>query len=247
MRQWKYGLVAVLFATAPAFGQDADPKAIVKKAIEAHGGADVLNKYRAGEYEIKGRMAVAGGETDFTGKVVYQLPDKYKMALDLDVGGAKLTLTQIANGKDVTITLNGNEQAASKEVKAEAVQAAAIQEITQLTPLLEGTKYTLKADKDSEVNGAKASAVTASAEGIKDITLYFDQATGRLVRTTRQGLSPEEKTVTEEASMSDFKNVSGMLIPMSVEVTHDGKKFMTVEISAAKVMESTDAKQFEKK
>lgn len=248
MRVWMCGLTAALVAAAPALAQDAaDPKAVVRKGVEAHGGADPLKKYQAGEYEMKGRMAIAGSDCDFTGKIVYLLPAKYQIALDLDAGGTKMALTQSINGKDAKTILNGKDLPMSPAQKDEAVQALAMQEVTQLTPLVEGSKYTLKAEKDADVDGGKASVVTASAEGVKSVTLYFDQKTGRLVKTTRKALSPDGKEVTEESTLSDFKKVEGVLLPMAIEVTHDGKKFMSLAITSAKMMETIDPKRFDAK
>ena len=244
MRMWMCGLaVAALVSAAQA--QDAtDPKAVVGKAVEAHGGAAALKKFPAGEYDLKGRMVIAGADCDFSGKVVYLLPAKYKITLDLDAAGNKMALVQMIDGKDAKTTLNGKDQTMSAAQKDEAIQALAMQEITQLTPLLEGTKYTLKADKDADIGGAKAAVVTASADGVKGVNLYFDKATGRLLRTVRKALSPEGKEVTEESNLSDFKPVDGILLPMAVEVTHDGKKFMSLAITSAKMLETVDPKRF---
>ena len=39
---------------APSARAQDDAKAIIEKAIKAHGGADVLNKYKAGKGKVKG-------------------------------------------------------------------------------------------------------------------------------------------------------------------------------------------------
>jgi hypothetical protein len=244
MRGWMCGLaVAVVAAGAPA--QDAaDPKAVIAKAIAAHGGADVLKKYPAGELDMKGRMAIRGADSDFTGKIVYLLPDKYTITLDLDMAGHKTALRQTVDGKTIKTLVNGKEQAMTEAQKGAAFQALALQEIVRLTPLLDGNKYTLKADKDADIDGGKASVVTVSAEGVKGVNLFFDQKTGRLVRTVHKALSPEEKEVTEESNLADFKAVDGVLLSMAAEVTHDGKKFMSLAVTSAKMLESVDPKRF---
>lgn len=245
MRAWMYGLtVAALTASATPAQDATDPKAVVGKAIEAHGGADALKKYQAGEYDMKGRMAIGGADSDFTGKVVYLLPARYRIVLDLDVAGNKTALIQTVNGKDIKTTVNGKDQPLAAAQKDEAMQALAMQEITQLTPLLDDKKFTLKADKDADIDGNKAAVVTVSAEGVKGVNLYFDKKTGRLLRTVRKALSPDLKEVTEESNLSDFKPVEGILLPMAVEVTHDGKKFMSLAITSAKMLETVDPKRF---
>jgi outer membrane lipoprotein-sorting protein len=246
MRRWMYGFAALVLVPGLVAAQDKpEPKAIVEKAIEAHGGADALNKLKTSEYDMKGRMTVAGTESDFTGKVVYQFPGKYQMTLDLDAAGTKVPVVQTTNGKATKITVSGQDQKLSDAMKAEVAQTATMQEISLLTPLLDDKKYTLKADKDAEFDGAKAFGVTVSAEGSKDVTLYFDQKTGRLVRTVRKGLSPDEREVVEESVLTDFKKVGdALLVPMAVEVTHDGKKFMSLAITSVKLLDTVDPKRF---
>ena len=55
MRRWVLGL-AVAFAAAGAASADEKVEAIVKKGIEAHGGAEALNKYKAGKMNMKGEL-----------------------------------------------------------------------------------------------------------------------------------------------------------------------------------------------
>lgn len=242
MRPWMSAFVIVAVAS---FAQAQD-KAIdvVKKAIEAHGGEAALNKFQAGEYAVKGKITVAGTDMDFTGQVTYQLPDKYKMTLEMTAGAAKINIVQVANGKQSKTTVNGAAQKVSDAQKAEVFAAAAMQELTQLTPLLEGKKYQIKAGADADVGKVKAATVQVSGAGLKDVTLYFNKDNNQLLKTSRKGLSPEEKEIVEEAVVSDYKKVEGVWLPMKVEVTHDGKKFMSMEVTSSKLAEKIDPKTF---
>ncbi len=235
-----------LFLAAPAFAQD-DAAAVVKKAIAAHGGADALNKYQAGSYKVKGDMSVFGMDIDFTGAMTYQVPDKYRMEINAEVMGQKLAVVQVVNGKTVKNTINGMATPLGDAEKAELQQAAMIQEVSQLTPLLDSKKYTIKAEKDADVNDKPCSVVLVTAKDFKDTRLFFDKKSGLLVKTERKGLAPsmgEPKEVNEETLLSDYKKVDGVAIPMKLVVNHDGKKFMTMTVSDAKVMEKADPKAF---
>ncbi len=246
MRKWLLGLTVVALATGTGFAQDT-AEAVVKKAIEAHGGADVLNKYKAGSASIKGEMAVFGMDLTFTGEMTYFLPDKYKMTINADVAGQKLAIVQIANGGKYKQTINNMATPLKEAERDELLQSAMLQEVSQLTPLLGGKKYTIKAEKDSEVNGMAAAVVLVTAKGFKDTKVYFDKKTGMLVKTERKGLAPtmdEPKEVIEETFLSDYKKVEGVFQPMKVVVQHDGKKFMTMTMSDSKLMEKADEKLF---
>ena len=52
-------------------------------------------------------MTVLGMDLTFTGDLAYELPDKFKMRIDTEVGGQKLAIVQIVNGAKVMNTLNG--------------------------------------------------------------------------------------------------------------------------------------------
>ena len=245
MSKWLLGLTAALVAAA-APAQDADARKVVEAAVQAHGGADNLRKYKAGESAFKGDITIAGMKIPFTGKVTHEVPGKFRMALDVDVGGVKQSITQVVNGKRVTMTVNNQSQKVSDAQKSELLQAPLMQEIAQLTPLLDEPKrFGVKLDKDADVGGKPAAVVVVTvAEPKTEARLYFDKESKLLVKTARRGLSPEEKEVTEEAVQSDFKAVSGVKVPMTVTVTHDGKEFMNIAITDAKMTEKADAGLF---
>ena len=244
MTRWFLGLTALALAVAPSAAQAPDSaEAVVKKAIDAHGGADVLKKFQAGESKFKGEMTVFGMDLEFTAKLVYQLPDKFRMEIDTEAGGQKLAIVQVVNGEKVKSTLNGMPTPVEDAEKKELRQAAMLQEVSQLTPLLEGKKYTLKLEKPTD----DANVVLVTAKDLNDTRLSFDKKTGLLVKTQRKGLAPgmgESREVEEETVMSDFKKVDGMVLPMTLVVNHDGKKFMSMTVTEAKLMEKADPKAF---
>jgi hypothetical protein len=246
MRTWLLGLTLAALTAVPALGQDT-AEAVVKKAIDAHGGADALTKYKAGSATVKGEMVVFGMDLTFTGDMVYSLPDKYKMTINADVAGQKLAIVQIANGAKYKQTINNMAVPLKDSERDELLQSAKLQEVSQLTPLLDAAKYTIKAEKDADVDGKAAAVVLVTAKGFKDTRLFFDKKTGMLVKTERKGLAPsmgEPEEVTEETFMSDYKKVEGVQQPMKMVVHHNGKKFMSMTMSDSKLMEKADEKLF---
>lgn len=247
MRSFILGLTAAAFTAAPVRAADDAAVAVVKKAIDAHGGASALTKNKAGTYKVKGDMTVGGADLTFTGDIAYELPAKFRMALDAEVAGQKLALVQVVNADKVKNTLNGEPSKLGKAEKAELVQAAAMQEISQFVPLLDAAKYTIKAEKDEKVGGELAAVVLVTAKNFKDTRLFFDKKSGLLVKTSRKALAPgaaDEKAVTEDSVISDYKKIDGVLVPHKMVVTHDGNKFMTMTIVEAALKEKGDPKSF---
>jgi len=224
---------------------DKESRAIVEKAIEAHGGQDALKKYVAGKTTVKGNMSMFKMDVPFSGEVLHALPEQLKMQLSFEIAQQKIKLVQTINGKSIATTVNGEVKKLSDEEKAELKQALLIQEVSALLPLLEGKKFTVKALKDGKVGDAPVSVIRVSAEGMIDTDFAFDKKTGLMVKSSRQALSETGAKVLEESVMSDYKKSGGVLIPMKVVVTRDGEKFMTMTITEAKVLDKIDPKEFE--
>jgi hypothetical protein len=247
----RYAVFALVLAAAPAAAQDA-AVAVVKKAIDAHGGTAALNQTRTARAKTEGTLTLAGGvgEVKFVSAAVYALPDKFKLEMAAEVRGLKMTALQLVNGGSIKVksTLAGVDTPQDEKSVKETFQAVLLQDITTLTPLVaEGNKYTLKAEPDA---GDKA-VVLVSGNQSRDVRLYFDKTTGLLHKTVRRALVPTEKNmlveVTEESVLSDFKKNGAALLPTKVVVTHDGKKFMDVTITETKFADKIDPAEFETK
>lgn len=245
MVRWFLGLAVIVFAASASPAQNAAKK-VIEAAIQAHGGADNLRKFKAGETKFTGDITIAGMEIPFTGTVTHEVPGKFHMTLNVDVGGVKQTITQVVNGKLVAMTVNGQSQTVSDAQKIELIQAPIMQEIAQLSPLLDDPKrFTLAPEADTDVGGKPAAVVRVTAVDPKlDVRLFFDKESKLLVKTARRGLSPDEREVLEESVQSHFQVVSGTKLPMTVIVTHDGKKFMSIKTTAAKMLDKVDPKLF---
>lgn len=241
---------ALLSSLTLAQAQDAQDKkavAVVQKAIEAHGGAETLNKYKAATMKIEGQAAIMGLNVDITGDVSYAMPDKFKMVMNIDLMGQKLVIENIANGTAVKSTMNGMALPLPDAAKDELANNAIEQEIAMLTPLLNAEQFTLKSAADADVEGTKAAVVVVSGKRLKDreVKLFFDKEKGQLIKTQRTGLGQDSTSeVEEESFFSEFKKVDGILSPMKIQVKHDGEKFLTFTIKDLKHYETLDAKTF---
>ncbi len=246
MTRWAAGLLAAVLLAGAAAAQDK-PEDVVKKAIEAHGGADALKKLVAGSYAMKGKVVTGGREEPFTGTAYYQLPGKMRQDLAVEAGGGRVAVVIVANGEKASQSVNGQPEQLPDEVRKEIVQTALQQDLTQLTPLLEGDRFTLKAEKDADVGGRPAAVVLVTGKGLTDTRMYFDKKTGLLVKTSRKALGQDERPVQEEVLFGDYTKVSGVQVPKSLTVNHDGKLFLQAQLSEHKLSEKLDPKLFDVK
>lgn len=236
MSKWLVGLAvtALALGVVPARADD-QAEAVVKKAIDAHGGADALKKALSGTSAVKGEMTVMGMDLTFTGKITTALPEKMRMDIAVDVMGQKVDVVQVVNGAKVKHTVNGSAAPLEDAQKDELRAGVAGREAATLVPLLDAKRYTLKAEKDGAVGDAPAAVVVVNGQGLKDVKLYFDKKSGLLVKAERKGLAPGGGGEVESASVfSDFKKVDGVMTPTKHAVHHDGKPFMTMEVTETK-------------
>lgn len=249
MRKPLSALGLLLALVGPAFAQDAKPADVVQKAIEAHGGAAALNKVKIAKTTAKGTMNLGGQKIDYATTAIHSLPDKYKLETTGELAKLKLVTSQVLNGKKTKIraTLAGADQPLPEKAKDETIQAALVQEASLLTPLLEAKKYTLKVDKDAEVNGSPATVIVVSGNGLKDLKLFFDKKSNQLVKMQRKGLAPGSAGVVEvdeETFLSDFQKYDAVLLPSKVVVMHDKKEFLTMTVTEWKFLDKVEATEF---
>jgi len=245
MRPWLLG-VALVLAAAGAAAADEKAEAVVKKGIEAHGGADNLNKYAYSRFTIKGDIDIMGMSLEFTGDMASG-PARMRMNMNLTVMGQALTIHQVINGDKGKRSVKVGDQTMAQEVdKDDAVQARIGREVEKLTPLLDAKRFTLRADDDADVNGKKAALVVATAkEGDREYKLYFDKESGLLVKFGHKAKSPDGSgEVYQEAYPSDYKKVNGVQMANKLVIENDGKKFLSLTLSDLEVLEKLDEKEF---
>ena len=247
MRLWLLGVVAVL-AAAGVSAADDKATAVVKKAIEAHGGADNLNKYTAGKFTMKGDVSVMGMDLEFSGDMAYTT-DKYRMHMEMKVMDMTITVHQVlAGGKGKRTVKVGDNTLAAQDVDDDERKMALIgREIQRLTPLLDARQFTTRAGDDADVNGKKAAVVVVTPKAFdREFKLYFDKESGLLVKTGHKGKAPGDGggEVYQETFVSEYKKVNGVQVGRKLELTHDGKKFMTAKIADVEVLEKLDDKEF---
>src|SRR5262249_12266082 len=154
-----------------------------------------------------------------------------RLEAQVEVQGQNVNLVYVVNGGKAwlralgeTVELKGEELEDQKEsLYAEHVQ--------RLVPLLKDKAFTLDPFAALKVKGRDAGGVKVASKGHKDGNLYFDKETGLLAKQERRALDEAKQEVTEETYYSDYKDVSGVKVPMKVAIHHDGKEFVEMEMT----------------
>ncbi len=238
--------LTILFA-APAAAQDADPAAVVRKAVDAAGGAAALAKLPAAKVVASGSLFSGGTAVPVLAEQVYHLPGRSRLVVKLVTKEQPVEVLNVVNGAKVKYTINGAPVPVTDVAAKELQDAAAALEIGHLTPLLDPKRFTLKAEKAGKGADPDRVGVVATAKGGDEFRLGFDKTTGHLVRLSRKAFDPSTgKTVEQEQVFSAFKpfGTPALVRPTKVVVFKDGAKFLELTTDALTPLETVDAKEF---
>jgi hypothetical protein len=238
--------ISCLLVAAGLASAQGDPKAIIERAIKAHGGEAKLNKLNATLAKGKGTMELMGQTVPFTSNAAGQLPDKLRNELGIELAGQKITILQILNGDKAWLSVQGQTQEMTGAMLDEMKETAYTARVESMTPLLKEPAFKLAPAAETSVNGKPALGVKVTSKGHKDVTLYFDKDKGLLVRSDRVSLDPGMAEVPTETIYSDFKDIEGVIQPLKIQIKQSGKPFINSEITEIKFADKLDDKLFEK-
>jgi hypothetical protein len=236
--------VAVTVTLIPAArGQDA-ARALIEKAIQAHGGP-ALDKYPAGRAKVKGTIVLRGSEAPFVMERVFQMPGKLKITFEYTSQNVPRAVTEIANGNAVVAYAGGLAQELPKNQVQELHTALYVGNLARLTPLLKDKKYKLALAEDKTFEGKPAVGVIVSAEGSKDVRLYFDRQTNLLLAIERMGFDEQGKPAEHLDLFSDYREANGLKYPTRTLVKQNGKRYLESETTEFKPLERVDSREFQ--
>jgi hypothetical protein len=224
------GLAASFLAAgisrAQAAGErdDAEPRAIIDKAITAHGGADKLSQFKAVRAKWAGKHKV---ENVFywvaVRDVTYEMPDKIRLDFEVEnPKGGKFAFTRVVNGKQ------GWQGSARGTRDLDEAQVTQIVDefyahwLASVVPLQDkGFEFSLYGN--ATVDGKDAVGVRVSYKGRPDVNLFFDKQTGLVIKSERRAKDPStNEEYTAESIYRDHQAFDGVLWPTNRLDRRDG-------------------------
>jgi hypothetical protein len=239
------GIVALLGWTGAAAAQD-EARALVEKAVKAHGGAEALGRIRADKVKFKGTLVLQGRTAPFLAETTMQLPSKYKHVIETTLDGDKHTVLYVINGDKIYIMLDGRSLQADPAQVAEIRSGMELERAKRLLPLLEDKSYQLAVIEEIKVNERPAVGIRITGRGRKEMRLYFDKEYGLLVRAENRIDAGKGKEIRQHFFFGDFKDIGGYKRPTKVRAFRDGKQIMEAELMDAKPLDKVDETEFAK-
>ncbi len=238
--------VALLAGSAGIAAAQDEARALIERAVKAHGGAEALGRIRADKVKFKGTILVGGHTASFVDETTMQLPSKYKHVIEMNNDGDKHTIVSIINGDKLSITLDGRAQQIDAASLAEIRNGLELERAKRMLPLLEDKGYQLAVLEEIKVNERPAVGVRITGRGRKEMRLYFDKEYGLLVRAENRIDDGKGKEIRQHFFFGDFKEIGGYKRPTKVRAYRDGRQIMEAELLDAKPLDKVDETEFAK-
>jgi hypothetical protein len=240
-------LCGLLITTRAAFAQDR-ARAIVEKAIQAQGGEAKVAKLRTMRIKVEGTTDLVPGQPNlpFTMEDTWQMPNRYKTESSFQLMGKKFNQTQVIDGEKGWIQVDGRVQDLPKDALAELKEQKYAEDLDRLRVLNEkGIELSLL--DEIKVDGTPAVGVLVKSKGHRDVKLYFDKASGLLVKREQRVLdSSSGKEVRQEVVFSDYQEKDGLKHYKKIVALRNGKKLIDARVIEVELFERLDAKVFAK-
>jgi effector-binding domain-containing protein len=219
--------------TVPAEPAKAEgPGAIVDKAIEAAGGLENLKaKLAAATWESEGTFF---GQP-YKATTYWKAPDRLVMVLD----GGEMTMGYA--GAECWSGYGEIVVDCPKDDKGYSAEMLSIVHVMNLYPLKE-EGVQVEAAGEADVDGTPAVGVKVSGGALTtEVVLFFDKATGLLLRSTYEGHFAEQSG-TIEHRYSEHRDFGGVTMPGASTMTLNGKQVMNERILSARLGEVDETK-----
>ena len=241
----------VMVACALGFGsavhaQD-DAHAILDKAIKARGGEANLAKLKAIRTKVKGTLELPTiGTTEFTGEVFFELPERYRTNLQLQVQGQMVPVIGIFDGVSGWRSLMGGGMDITGDDLTTMKTSVYAQYISTLLPLRD-KQFELTKLEEIKVNGKPGVGIKVAAKDRPDVKFYFDKESGLMVKAERMTLDRQSgQEVLSESFITEWKDIKGIQFAMKTHIVRGGKKVEETQTVEIEVLDKLDAKLFAK-
>jgi hypothetical protein len=220
-------------------GEDG-ARALLARAIKAHGGDKALAGLATLQRLGKGKV-YAHLNAPFTAVLLYQLPHRSKIALDVDYKGKTHAYIEVLDGKKGWVkNFTGKTNPMDDQALTEAQQMLTVERAIGLVAL-QDSSYKLSAVGASKVGDRDAVGLRVEKKGCRDVNLFFDKETHLLLKAEYRALDLDKQEVTQEKFFSDYQTLSsGAKVPGKMVLKNDGKNFVEIEITETTPVERHD-------
>jgi hypothetical protein len=236
-------VLAVLATQATVRADDAMD--VVNKGITAHGGEKALQEQSSMTWKVKGNFHGLGQAMPYTADYAFKGPNKFRMDLAMNFQGNDMKMAAGSNGTKGWEVMGGNEQEMAAEKYKEFRHNVYSMSVAMMFPLKDKA-FKLTSLGDSMEDGKTLAGVKVSKEGERDVSLFFDKATGLLYKSsTKVNSELQMKEVTQDVYFQNYTEKDGKKYFTKMVIKHDKQPYIEEEMTDQKPGQIDD-KRFEK-
>jgi hypothetical protein len=225
---------------------DDDAKAIISKAVSAHGGEKAFPRWGCGylKYMTKGGVvpaAFAGATVEDT----FQLPGHFKRVVSWGANGKEPLMVFVVNhGKGWTKKGDGPAEPSDNAFTERTEHPFA--RLCSLAPFAAEDLHLTKLGPE-KVNGKDAIGIRVRMDELGAVDFYFGVPTGLLLKSSQSlpGAGPDRPGVME-TFLDEYKDVQGVQVPMRITGVQDGRVTLDVTLIDARFAERFEENTFAK-
>jgi peroxiredoxin len=224
---------------------DAERKArgVLERSVEALGGQKRLSEHSVLSYKMHGKLNISAGVVDFDGDATLQ-PTANRMRLAI-VGGGFFKFAIVLDGDHAWIKLNERVQDLPAEAVEEQRERMHAESVAQIYPILADPQYKLALIIDTKVGDRTAVGVRVRRELHRDVQLFFDTETWRLLKTETQ-INENGKDIRQETFLEDYAQIDEVWRPRRSRIRWDGADRALREMSEIRSTDQPEADAFAK-
>lgn len=223
----------------------ADARALVEKAVQAHGGASALAKMQKMTRTSTGKVFLFGLELPFQDELTIDFPSKWRLKLVGGAAGPQGQTSIILNGNDAWQMSAMGVVQLPKERVAEMQDETRVLSLATVAPLLQNKDLQLGLAKSINVDNRPANGIRVNQAGKAEIQLYFDAQTNLLVKIARKA-QEGGLVVDKEYVYAGHQPEQGVMVPTKYSEWTSGRKIVDVSSINYKFSDRLDDKLFEK-
>jgi hypothetical protein len=238
-----FGLLAA--AAGVRAGDAAETKQVIDKAIKAIGAAVKVDKLRAVTWKGTAKIEAGGAQIAINHEGSSDGPDKFRLELQVEVGGQNQNIMAVINGDKGWASEGGKVKEASAKEIGPVRDALYALRLIQLLPALKDKSFKLSHLGEVKVAERPAVGLSVSRKGRPDVSLFFDKDNGLPVKVAfrlsiRAG---QEKEL--ECLFSDYKDFDGLKHCTKLTFIVDGQEHV-VELSEVRAVGELEPALFAK-
>jgi hypothetical protein len=228
--------------------EDKELRAIIGKAIKAHGGRAKLAGFKALIVKGNGKFHGLGEAIDFGVEITSQGDRQVRYVVELKIMNQDIKISGGINGNKGWEKVNDELTKMSAEELAEHQEQMHCDKVLRLLALKDQKTYQLSALGEVQVGGQPAVGVRVSRKGHRDVNLFFDKAKGHLVKSEfliKDMKTNGDKEITQTTYYSDYKEFQGTRQPTRFVVERDGKKYTDTQVTDFQLLDKVDNSTFD--